>query len=135
MLIDIWTPWRGRSITTSKVTEVIKRFISKRALGMDEVRPEFFKYLDVVRLWGLWQTGVGRFKLQGTVLSLYRKVCLRVMEKRMPQHLNLCFKRNSVVLVLVVEQQIIFTLNIQFLRIRGSLNIKFACALWIWKKH
>ncbi|KAI3372270.1 hypothetical protein L3Q82_022787 [Scortum barcoo] len=62
------------SITQAKVTEVVRKLLSGKAPGVDEIRPEYLKSLDVVGLswltrlcniaWRLgtvplvWQTGV-----------------------------------------------------------------------------
>ncbi|KAI3377438.1 hypothetical protein L3Q82_008416 [Scortum barcoo] len=98
------------SITQAEVTEVVRKLRSGKAPGVDEIRPEYLKSLDVVGLswltrlcnitWRLgtvplvWQTGVvvpllkrgpeSVFQLQGiTLLSLPgRKVYARVLERR-----------------------------------------------------
>ncbi|KAI3375914.1 hypothetical protein L3Q82_003771 [Scortum barcoo] len=100
------------SITQAEVTEVVHKLRSGKAPGVDEIRPEYLKSLDVVGLswltrlcniaWRLgtvplvWQTGVvvplfkkgdrecsSVFQLQGiTLLSLPGKVYARVLERR-----------------------------------------------------
>lgn len=40
----------GLPISGDEVTEVLKEFLSGKALGVDEIRPEFLKALDVVGL-------------------------------------------------------------------------------------
>ncbi|TWW64209.1 hypothetical protein D4764_03G0012170 [Takifugu flavidus] len=68
------TPGIGSHISGAEVAEVVKKLLGGRALGMDQIRPEFLKALDVVGLswltrlcniaWTLgavpldWQTGV-----------------------------------------------------------------------------
>ncbi|KAI3359375.1 hypothetical protein L3Q82_002875 [Scortum barcoo] len=97
------------SITQAEVTEVVRKLLSGKAPGVDEIRPEYLKSLDVVGLswltrlcniaWRLgtvpleWQTGVvfPLFKkgdrrvcsnYRGiTLLSLPGKVYARVLEK------------------------------------------------------
>ncbi|CAM4611183.1 unnamed protein product [Leuciscus chuanchicus] len=98
------------SITQAEVTEVVKKLLGSKALGVDEIRPEYLKSLDVVGLSWLtrlcsitwrsgtvplgWQTGVvvPLFKkgdrrvcsnYRGiTLLSLPGKVYARVLERR-----------------------------------------------------
>ncbi|KAI3377359.1 hypothetical protein L3Q82_008400 [Scortum barcoo] len=98
------------SITQAEVTEVVRKLLSGKAPGVDEIRPEYLKSLDVVGLswltrlcniaWRLgtvplvWQTGVvvPLFKkgdrrvcsnYRGiTLLSLPGKVYARVLERR-----------------------------------------------------
>ncbi|KAI3359405.1 hypothetical protein L3Q82_002908 [Scortum barcoo] len=98
------------SITRAEVTEVVRKLLGGKAPGVDEIRPEYLKSLDVVGLswltrlcniaWRLgtvpleWQTGVvvPLFKkgdrrvcsnYRGiTLLSLPGKVYARVLERR-----------------------------------------------------
>ncbi len=98
------------SITRTEVTEVVKKLLVGKAPGVDEIRPEYLKSLDVVGLSWLtclcsiawrsgtvplgWQIGmvVPLFKkgdrrvcsnFRGiTLLSLPRKVYARVLERR-----------------------------------------------------
>uniref|UniRef100_A0AAY5JXR8 Reverse transcriptase domain-containing protein n=1 Tax=Esox lucius TaxID=8010 RepID=A0AAY5JXR8_ESOLU len=98
------------SITRAEVTEVVKKLLCGKASGVDEIRPEYLKSLDVVGLSWLtrlcniawrsgtvplgWQTGVvvPLFKkgdrrvccnYRGiTLLSLPGKVYARVLERR-----------------------------------------------------
>ncbi|KAI3351882.1 hypothetical protein L3Q82_020711, partial [Scortum barcoo] len=98
------------SITQAKVTEVVRKLLGGKAPGVDEIRPEYLKSLDVVGLswltrlcniaWRLgtvpleWQTGVvvPLFKKGDrrvcsnhrgiTLLSLPGKVYTRVLERR-----------------------------------------------------
>lgn len=98
------------SITLAEVTEVVKKLLGGKAPGVDEIRPEYLKSLDVVGLSWLtrlcsiawrsgtvplgWQTGVvvPLFKkgdrrvcsnYRGiTLLSLPGKVYARVLERR-----------------------------------------------------
>ncbi|KAI3373263.1 hypothetical protein L3Q82_006384 [Scortum barcoo] len=99
------------SITQAEVTEVVRKLLGGKAPGVDEIRPEYLKSLDVVGLswltrlcniaWRLgtvpleWQTGVvvPLFFKKGdrrvcsnyrgiTLLSLPGKVYARVLERR-----------------------------------------------------
>ncbi|KAI3352448.1 hypothetical protein L3Q82_005402 [Scortum barcoo] len=99
------------SITRAEVTEVVRKLLGGKAPGVDEIRPEYLKSLDVVGLswltrlcniaWRLgtvpleWQTGVVVVPLfkkgdrrvcsnyRGiTLLSLPGKVYARVLERR-----------------------------------------------------
>uniref|UniRef100_A0A8C9VLN8 Reverse transcriptase domain-containing protein n=1 Tax=Scleropages formosus TaxID=113540 RepID=A0A8C9VLN8_SCLFO len=98
------------SITLAEVAEVVKKLLGGKAPGVDEIRPEFLKSLDVVGLSWLtrlcsiawssgklpldWQTGVvvplfkkGDRRLCSnyrgiTLLSLPGKVYARVLERR-----------------------------------------------------
>ncbi|KAI3351376.1 hypothetical protein L3Q82_005909 [Scortum barcoo] len=99
------------SITQAEVTEVVRKLLGGKAPGVDEIRPEYLKSLDVVGLswltrlcniaWRLgtvpleWQTGVVVVPLfkkgdrrvcsnyRGiTLLSLPGKVYARVLERR-----------------------------------------------------
>ncbi|KAI3373545.1 hypothetical protein L3Q82_022136 [Scortum barcoo] len=118
------------SITTqAEVTEVVRKLRSGKAPGVDEIRPEYLKSLDVVGLswltrlcsiaWRLgtvplvWQTGVvvPLFKkgdrrvcsnYRGiTLLSLPGKVYARVLERRIRPIVEstLGFRRNNAVFV------------------------------------
>ncbi len=83
------------SITQAEVTEVVKKLPGGKAPGVDEIRPEYLKCLDMVGLsWLTRQTGevVSLYKkgdrrmcsdYRGiTLLSLPRKVYGRVLERR-----------------------------------------------------
>ncbi|KAI3357062.1 hypothetical protein L3Q82_015445 [Scortum barcoo] len=116
------------SITQAEVTEVVRASSSGgKAPGVDEIRPEYLKSLDVVGLswltrlcniaWRLgtvpleWQTGVvvPLFKkgdrrvcsnYRGiTLLSLPGKVYARVLERRIRPMVTLGFRRNNAVFV------------------------------------
>ncbi|KAI3359360.1 hypothetical protein L3Q82_002860 [Scortum barcoo] len=73
------------SITQAEVTEVVHKLLSGKAPGVDEIRPEYLKSLDVVGLswltrlcniaWRLGTVGI-------TLLSLPGKVYTRVLERR-----------------------------------------------------
>ncbi|KAI3366000.1 hypothetical protein L3Q82_009827 [Scortum barcoo] len=97
------------SITQAEVTEVVRKLLGGKAPGVDEIRPEYLKSLDVVGLswltrlcniaWRLgtvpleWQTGPPREGLrQGTG------------EENSADRSTLGFRRNNAVFVLVVEQ-------------------------------
>ncbi len=70
------------SITQAEVTEVVKKLPGGRAPGMDEIRTEYLKCMDVVGLSWLthlcsivWQSGTVPLARQtGVVVPLYKKV-------------------------------------------------------------
>uniref|UniRef100_A0A3B3CJV2 Reverse transcriptase domain-containing protein n=1 Tax=Oryzias melastigma TaxID=30732 RepID=A0A3B3CJV2_ORYME len=74
------------SITQAEVTEVVKELLGGKAPGVDEVRPEYLKSLDVVgvswltRLCSIaWQTGTVPLDWQtGVVVPLFKKGDRRV---------------------------------------------------------
>ncbi|KAI3359807.1 hypothetical protein L3Q82_014176 [Scortum barcoo] len=75
------------SITQAEVTEVVRKLLSGKAPGVDEIRPEYLKSLDVVGL--SWLTRLcniawrlGTVPLGITLLSLPGKVYARVLERR-----------------------------------------------------
>ncbi|KAI3360318.1 hypothetical protein L3Q82_014631 [Scortum barcoo] len=152
------------SITQAEVTEVVRKLLGGKAPGVDEIRPEYLKSLDVVGLswltrlcniaWRLgtvpleWQTGVvvPLFKkgdrrvcsnYRGiTLLSLPGKVYARVLERRI----------RPIVDPRIQEEQCGFrpwswnswTSSIPStgcLRVYGSLPNQSTCALWIWRRH
>ena len=43
-----WDPGMGSLISRAEVAKVVKRVLGGRAPGLDEVRPDFLKALDVV---------------------------------------------------------------------------------------
>ncbi|KAI3370271.1 hypothetical protein L3Q82_025053 [Scortum barcoo] len=63
------------SITQAEVTEVVRKLLSGKAPGVDEIRPEYLKSLDVVGL--SWLT-----RLCNIAWSLPGKVYARVLERR-----------------------------------------------------
>ncbi|KAK3547897.1 hypothetical protein QTP70_000353 [Hemibagrus guttatus] len=92
-------------ITQAEVTEVVQKLLGGKAPGVDKIRPEYFKSLDVVGLSWLtclcniawrsgtvlldWATGVvvplfkkGDRRVCSTLLSLPGKVYSRVLERR-----------------------------------------------------
>lgn len=79
-------PGVGSSISGAEVTEVVKKLLGGRALGVDEVRPEFLKALDVVGLSWLtrlcniaWTSGTVPLDWQtGVVVPLFKKGDRRV---------------------------------------------------------
>uniref|UniRef100_A0A671UP04 Reverse transcriptase domain-containing protein n=1 Tax=Sparus aurata TaxID=8175 RepID=A0A671UP04_SPAAU len=75
-----------RSITQAEVTEVVRKLLSGKAPGVDEIRPEYLKSLDVVglswltRLYSIaWQSGTVPLDWQtGVVVPLFKKGDRRV---------------------------------------------------------
>ncbi|KAK7939602.1 hypothetical protein WMY93_002928 [Mugilogobius chulae] len=147
------------SITQVEVTEVVDKLLGGKAPGVDEIRPEYLKSLDVVGLSWLtrlcniaWQTGIVPLDWQtGVVVPLFKKGDRRVCSnyrgithsaspvKSTPGYWrgesNLGFRRSSVVFVLVVEHWTSSTLSIECSRVHGSLPNQSTCALWIWRRH
>ncbi|KAI3372917.1 hypothetical protein L3Q82_023365 [Scortum barcoo] len=152
------------SITQAEVTEVVRKLLGGKAPGVDEIRPEYLKSLDVVGLswltrlcniaWRLgtvpleWQTGVvvPLFKkgdrrvcsnYRGiTLLSLPGKVYARVLERRI----------RPIVDPRIQEEQCGFSSRSWNTgpalyppqgawRVYGSLPNQSTCALWIWRRH
>ncbi|KAI3372096.1 hypothetical protein L3Q82_006949 [Scortum barcoo] len=69
------------SITQAEVTEVVRKLLGGKAPGVDEIRPEYLKSLDVVGL--SWLTRLCNIAWRGiTLLSLPGKVYARVLERR-----------------------------------------------------
>uniref|UniRef100_A0A671UNG7 Reverse transcriptase domain-containing protein n=2 Tax=Sparus aurata TaxID=8175 RepID=A0A671UNG7_SPAAU len=74
------------SITQAEVTEVVRKLLSGKAPGVDEIRPEYLKSLDVVGLSWLtrlcsiaWQSGTVPLDWQtGVVVPLFKKGDRRV---------------------------------------------------------
>uniref|UniRef100_A0A671WJG1 Reverse transcriptase domain-containing protein n=1 Tax=Sparus aurata TaxID=8175 RepID=A0A671WJG1_SPAAU len=74
------------SITQAEVTEVVRKLLSGKAPGVDEIRPEYLKSLDVVglswltRLYSIaWQSGTVPLDWQtGVVVPLFKKGDRRV---------------------------------------------------------
>uniref|UniRef100_A0A3Q3JAD5 Reverse transcriptase domain-containing protein n=1 Tax=Monopterus albus TaxID=43700 RepID=A0A3Q3JAD5_MONAL len=74
------------SITQAEVTEVVKKLLGGKAPGVDEIRPEYLKSLDVVGLSWLthlcnvaWQSGTVPLDWQtGVVVPLFKKGDRRV---------------------------------------------------------
>ncbi len=74
------------SITRAEVTEVVKKFLGGKAPGVDEIRPEYLKSLDVVGLSWLthlcsiaWRSGTVPLGWQiGVVVPLFKKGDRRV---------------------------------------------------------
>ncbi|KAI3360387.1 hypothetical protein L3Q82_002295 [Scortum barcoo] len=153
------------SITQAEVTEVVRKLLGGKAPGVDEIRPDYLKSLDVVGLswltrlcniaWRLgtvpleWQTGVvvPLFKngdrrvcsnYRGiTLLSLPGKVYARVLRGGVPlaDSRPSGFRRNNAVFVPVVEHWTSSIPSAGCLRVYGSLPNQSTCALWIWRRH
>ncbi|KAK7878955.1 hypothetical protein WMY93_034201, partial [Mugilogobius chulae] len=153
---------RGSPITQAEVTEVVDKLLGGKAPGVDEIRPEYLKSLDVVGLSWLtrlcniawqtgtvpldWQTGVvvPLFKkgdrrvcsnYRGiTLLSLPGKVYSRVLERRI----------RPMVEPRIQEEQCgfrpgrgtldqLYTLHRE---LEGSWEFaSVTCVLWIWRRH
>ncbi|KAI3374056.1 hypothetical protein L3Q82_022610 [Scortum barcoo] len=71
------------SITQAEVTEVVRKLLSGKAPGVDEIRPEYLKSLDVVGLSWLADTPLATLHGGwGQCLCLPGKVYARVLERR-----------------------------------------------------
>ncbi|KAI3371488.1 hypothetical protein L3Q82_024072 [Scortum barcoo] len=153
------------SITQAEVTEVVRKLLGGKAPGVDEIRPEYLKSLDVVGLswltrlcniaWRLgtvpleWQTGVvvPLFKkgdrrvcsnYRGiTLLSLPGKVYARVLERRIRPIDSRPSDSGGTMRFssLVVEQWTSSIPSAGCWRVYGSLPNQSTCALWIWRRH
>ncbi|KAK3529492.1 hypothetical protein QTP70_031733, partial [Hemibagrus guttatus] len=146
-------------ITQAEVTEVVQQLLGGKAPGVDEIRPEYLKSLDVVGLSWLtrlcniawrsgtvpldWATGVvvPLFKkgdrrvcsnYRGiTLLSLPGKVYSRVLERRVRP---LVEPRSNAVFDLVVEHWTSSIPSTGCSRVRGSLPNQSTCVLWTWRR-
>ncbi|KAI3374595.1 hypothetical protein L3Q82_021173 [Scortum barcoo] len=152
------------SITQAEVTEVVHKLLSGKALGVDEIRPEYLKSLDVVGLSWLtrlcniaWRLGTVPLVWQtGVVVPLFKKGDRRVCSNYTGDHTSqppreglrqgtgeensadsrtLGFRRNNAVFVLVVEHWTSSIPSTGCLRVYGSLPNQSTCALWIWRRH
>ncbi|KAI3362928.1 hypothetical protein L3Q82_011604 [Scortum barcoo] len=79
------------SITRAKVTEVVRKLLGGKAPGVDEIRPEYLKSLDVVGLSWLtrlcniaWRLGTGITLLKASPGKVYA----RVLERRIRPIVN-----------------------------------------------
>ncbi|KAI3369205.1 hypothetical protein L3Q82_007444 [Scortum barcoo] len=85
------------SITRAEVTEVVRKLLGGKAPGVDEIRPEYLKSLDVVGLSWLtrlcniaWRLGTVPLEWQtGVVVPLFKKVLEGLWEFAQPVHM--CF--------------------------------------------
>ncbi|KAI3362912.1 hypothetical protein L3Q82_011508, partial [Scortum barcoo] len=111
-----------------KVTEVVRKLLGGKAPGVDEIRPEYLKSLDVVGLSWLtrlcniaWRLGTVPLEWQtGVVVPLFKKGDRRV-----------CSNYRGITLLSLpgkVSRQ-------GCLRVYGSLPNQSTCALWIWRRH
>ena len=152
----------GSPISGAEVAEVVRKLLSGRAPGVDEVRLDFLKALDVVGLSWLtrlcsiawtsgavpldWQTGVvvPLFKKgDRRVCSNYRGITLLSLpglfggagKEGLSDSRNLGFRRSNVVFVQVVEQWTSSTPSAGSLRVHGSLPNQSTCVLWNWRRH
>ncbi|TWW73571.1 hypothetical protein D4764_15G0009650 [Takifugu flavidus] len=151
----------GSHISGAEVAEVVKKLLGGKALGVDEIRPEFLKALDVVGLSWLtrlcniawtsgvvpldWSTGVvvplfkkGNRRMCSnyrgiTLLSLPGKVYSGVLERRV----------RRIVEPRIQEEQCgfrpgrgtvdqLYTLSRVF---EGAWEFAQPCVLWIWRRH
>ncbi|KAK3531365.1 hypothetical protein QTP70_018164, partial [Hemibagrus guttatus] len=95
-------------ITQAEVTEVVQQLLGGKAPGVDEIRPEYLKSLDVVGLSWLtrlcniaWQSGTVPLDwVTGVVIPLFKKG---------DQRSNLGYRRSNAVFDLVVDQ--LYTLH------------------------
>ncbi|KAI3362276.1 hypothetical protein L3Q82_012590, partial [Scortum barcoo] len=82
------------SITQAEVTEVVRKLLGGKAPGVDEIRPEYLKSLDVVGLSWLtrlcniaWRLGTVPLEWQtGVVVPLFKKGDRRVCSKLQGDH-------------------------------------------------
>ncbi|KAI3371109.1 hypothetical protein L3Q82_023745 [Scortum barcoo] len=82
------------SITQAEVTEVVRKLLGGKAPGVDEIRPEYLKSLDVVGLSWLtrlcniaWRLGTVPLEWQtGVVVPLFKKGDRRVCSKLQRDH-------------------------------------------------
>ncbi|XP_061625818.1 uncharacterized protein LOC133476446 [Phyllopteryx taeniolatus] len=145
-------------ISGVEVTEVVKKLLGGKAPGVDEIRPEFLKVLDVVRLSWLtrlcniaWTSGTvplgwwplflrkgtgGRVPTTGgshssACLVRYIQGCWRGGKVGKS---NLRFRRSIVVFVLAVEQWTSSIPLAQSLRVHGSSLNQSTCVLWTWRR-
>ncbi|KAI3370903.1 hypothetical protein L3Q82_007412 [Scortum barcoo] len=102
-----------------EVTEVVRKLLcSGKAPGVDEIRPEYLKSLDVVGLSWLtrlcniaWRLGTVPLVWQtGVVVPLFKKGDRRV-----------CSNYRGITLLSLPQD--------------GSLPNQSTCALWIWRRH
>uniref|UniRef100_A0A671V1W2 Reverse transcriptase domain-containing protein n=1 Tax=Sparus aurata TaxID=8175 RepID=A0A671V1W2_SPAAU len=83
---EAWDSEVDPFITQAEVTEVVRKLLSGKAAGVDEIRPEYLKSLDVVGLSWLthlcsiaWQSGTGPLDWPtGVVVPLFKKGDRRV---------------------------------------------------------
>ncbi|TWW63635.1 hypothetical protein D4764_03G0006430 [Takifugu flavidus] len=146
----------GSRISGAEVAKVVKKLLGGRAPGVDEIRPEFFKAMDVVglswftRLCNItctsgavpldWQTRVvvplfkkgnrrvcSNYRGVTLLLSLPGKVYSGVLERR---DCRIVEPRIYVVFVQGVEQWTSSTPSAGSLRVHGSLPNQFTYVLW-----
>ncbi|XP_051916968.1 uncharacterized protein LOC127597715 [Hippocampus zosterae] len=153
----------GSPISVVEVTDVVKKLLGGKAPGVDEIRPEFLKVLDVVGLswltrlcniaWSTgrvpldWQTGVvvPLFKKgDRRVCSNYRGITLLSLPGRYIQGCwrggsvrksSLRLRRSSVVFVPAVEQWTSSTPLAGFSRVCGNSPNQSTCVLWTWRRR
>ncbi|KAI3371391.1 hypothetical protein L3Q82_023988 [Scortum barcoo] len=153
------------SITQAEVTEVVHKLLAvARRLGVDEIRPEYLKSLDVVGLSWLtrlcniaWRLGTVPLVWQtGVVVPLFKKGDRRVCSNYRGSHFSASPGRSTCqgtgeensadsrpsdsggtmrFFVLVVEHWTSSIPSTGCLRVYGSLPNQSTCALWIWRRH
>ncbi|KAI3369681.1 hypothetical protein L3Q82_024524 [Scortum barcoo] len=123
------------SITQAEVTEVVRKLLGGKAPGVDEIRPEYLKYLWM--LWGWGPESVFQLHRGITLLSLPGKVYARVLERRIRPIVDPRIQEEqcNAVFVLVVEHWTSSIPSTGCLRVYGSLPNQSTCALWIWRRH
>ncbi|KAI3362600.1 hypothetical protein L3Q82_001686 [Scortum barcoo] len=144
------------SITQAEVTEVVCKLLIGKVPGVDEIRPEYLKSLDVVGLSWLtrlcniaWWLGTVPLKWQtGMVVPLFKKgtgecskfqlqgIIARVLERRFRPIVNPRIQEEQCGFrPLVVEHWTSSIPSTGCLRVYGSLPNQSTCALWIWRRH
>ncbi|XP_051941766.1 uncharacterized protein LOC127614473 [Hippocampus zosterae] len=153
----------GSPISVVEVTDVVKKLLGGKAPGVDEIRPEFLKALDVVGLSWLthlcniaWSTGRVPLDWQtGVVVPLFKKGDRRVCSNyRGITLLSLPGKVYSGVLERRVRQEVepqieeeqcgfrpgrgtvdqLYTLS-RVLRVCGNSPNQSTCVLWTWRRR
>ncbi|KAI3376167.1 hypothetical protein L3Q82_016694 [Scortum barcoo] len=152
------------SITRAEVTEVVRKLLGGKAPGVDEIRPEYLKSLDVVGLSWLthlcniaWRLGTVPLEWQqpGWWSLFCKKGDRRVCSNHRGSHFSASQEgllqgtgeENSAdsrpsdsggtmrFSSLVVEHWTSSILSAGCLRVYGSLPNQSTCALWIWRRH
>ncbi|XP_051936003.1 uncharacterized protein LOC127610201 [Hippocampus zosterae] len=152
----------GSPISVVEVTDVVKKLLGGKAPGVDEIRPEFLKALDVVGLSWLtrlcniaWSTGRVPLDWQtGAVVPLFKKGDRSVpttegshSSASLVRSIQGCWRggsvrksslrlsRSSVVFVPAVEQWTSSTPLAGSLRVCGNSPNQSTCVLWTWRRR
>ncbi|KAI3356640.1 hypothetical protein L3Q82_017838 [Scortum barcoo] len=120
------------SITRAEVTEVVqlRKLLGGKAPGVDEIRPEYLKSLDVVGLSWLtrlcniaWRLGTVPLEWQtGVVVPLFKKGDRRVCSNYRGSHFSASPGRSTPGVL-------------EGLWELPNLPNQSTCALWIWRRH